>query len=54
MAVDMTASDKMPGTKKSTGVAVGVEMTETLEKNRRKTTGMPSVSRSVSPRRSVM
>ena len=54
MAVDMTASATMPGTKKSTGLAVGVEITDTSEKKRRNTTGMPSVSSSVSPRRSVM
>ncbi len=54
MAVDMTASDKMPGTKKSAGFAVGVDTTDTFEKKTRKTTGMPMVSSSVSPRRSVM
>src|ERR1700751_2013474 len=50
----MTASDKIPGTKKLAGVAVGVGTTETFEKKSRKTTGMPRVSSSVSPRRRVM
>ncbi len=52
--VDMTARDRIPGTKKLAGVAVGVDTTETFEKKSRKTTGIPSVSSSVSPRRSVM
>ena len=50
----MTARDRIPGTKKLAGVAVGVDTTETFEKKSRKTTGIPSVSSSVSPRRSVM
>ncbi len=54
IAVDMTASERIPGTKKFAGVAVGVETTLTFEKNSKKTTGMPRVSNSVSPRRSVM
>ena len=54
MAVDMTARARMPGTKKSTGVSPGVDTTCTEEKNSKKTTGMPTVSNSVSPRRSVM
>ena len=54
IAVDMTARARMPGTKKLAGVAVGVDTTDTLEKKSRKTTGMPRVSSSVSPRRSVM
>ena len=54
MAVDMTARARMPGTKKFAGVAVGVETTDTLEKKSRNTTGMPRVSSSVSPWRSVM
>ena len=54
MAVDMTARARMPGTKKSTGVWPGVDTTCTVEKKSRKTTGMPTVSNSVSPRRSVM
>ena len=54
MAVDMTARARIPGTKKSTGAAVGVDTTETREKKRRNTTGIPMVSSKVSPRRSVM
>ena len=54
MAVDITASARIPGTKKLAGVAVGVDTTETLVKNSRNTTGIPRVSSSVSPRRSVM
>src|SRR5271163_1224783 len=54
MAVDMTASARIPGTKKLAGVAVGVDTTDTLEKKSRKTTGIPRVSSRVSPRRNVM
>ncbi len=54
MAVDITARAMMPGTKKSAGLAVGVETTDTFEKKTRNTTGMPMVRRSVSPRRRVM
>ncbi len=49
MAVDMTARARMPGTRKSTGWLVPVGSTCTAEKNRRNTTGMPSVRRRVSP-----
>src|ERR1700682_450152 len=54
MAVDITARARMPGTKKSTDLAVGVDTTSTVEKNTRKRTGIPTVKRRVSPRRSVM
>ena len=54
IAVDMTASARMPGTKKLAGVAVGVETTETFEKKSRKMTGMPRVRSRARPGASVM
>ena len=54
MAVDMTARARMPGTRKSTGWPVPVGSTCTAEKKRRNTTGMPRVSRSVSPLVTIM
>src|SRR3984957_21212280 len=54
MAVDITARARIPGTKKSTDLAVGVDTTSTEEKNTRKRTGIPTVKRRVSPRRRVM
>ncbi len=49
MAVDMMASARIPGTRKSTGCLVPVGSTCTAEKNSRNTTGMPSVRKRVSP-----
>ena len=53
MAVDITARARMPGARKSTGCASVGEATSTSEKNTSSTTGMPRVSSSDSPRRSV-
>ena len=56
MAVDITASARMPGARKVTAsfTPAGLGSTSTREKNTSKPTGMPSVSRIDSPRRSVM
>jgi hypothetical protein len=54
MAVDITARARIPGTKNVTGVVDPVETTCTVEKKTKKTTGIPTVSRRVSPRRRVM
>ncbi len=53
MAVDITARARMPGARKSIGSPSPVGSTSTRLKKTSSSTGMPSTSRSDSPRRSV-